>query len=490
MNISLDCAIIVFLIAMLAIVGNGSCGLFTAFNLIRKGVDPSLITVIGPSNRLNAASPNAGAMTNIYAEIPYGTFEDEALKKRFDLVQPSLDAWNDFKQYMASLGRNFSYFDGTYIFTNSFTTRSERKNFDYIVNYCKSNSIGNDVIDIPSYINPLPSSDIQSCYWLPDGRFEPSEVIACLESYLLSLSVKFIDDSVSSLSPPSLLSRNKFKLSLNSGTLLESDKVLLANGSFAQNLVDQISGLKSTQPRLLYGFGCYLKLFKPDWLKTYPGLGQTLDNYDSVFRTVDRGGACGLHVVYRPQEDVFYVGASSAVSLTPQPDPSVHSSSVLTSSIVEQLNYEFYYYSLKVSGNGYRPVSSDTYPLLGETAIDNLYIYNGMKRDGFTSAPHVSALIADCILGDDKIPSIFSPNRSKIGYLNKEMAINSTLNMYKSADFQHNMRFAPYRMDATYNQLDSDIRAVYKRRNISQDFGIHPELFHLYQDDNFYNQIK
>ena len=57
-----------------------------------------------------------------------------------------------------------------------------------------------------------------------------------------------------------------------------------------------------------------------------------------------------------------------------------------------------------------------------------------MKRDGFTSAPHVSALIADCILGDDKIPSIFSPNRSKIGYLNKEMAINST-NMYKSADF-------------------------------------------------------
>ena len=61
--------------------------------------------------------------------------------------------------------------------------------------------------------------------------------------------------------------------------------------------------------------------------------------------------------------------------------------------------------------------------------------------------------------------------------------------MMLGADSQHGGNYPPY-LSASINKNREDwVGQVYNKREI-EDFGIHPEVLHLYDNDTFYEKIK
>ena len=115
---------------------------------------------------------------------------------------------------------------------------------------------------------------------------------------------------------------------------------------------------------------------------------------------------------------------------------------------------------------------------------------NGMKRDGFTSSPYLADQLSKAIRGEQhELPERFKPSRKLISYKRKDQAILATQQFYRGADSQHGNSVAPYLSDIYEDARFAPIEKVYESRDIEQ-FGIHPELIHLYQNDKFYQQIK
>ena len=117
------------------IVGNGISGLSLAYEL--KKQEPNLkVVLIGPPSRLGAATTAAGAMINVYAEIPVGCFENSNLADRFEITRSGGELWSDFaaelKHYDNSL---IGPIGKTIMMINSQSTKVEIDTFNYISNW-------------------------------------------------------------------------------------------------------------------------------------------------------------------------------------------------------------------------------------------------------------------------------------------------------------------------------------------------------------------
>jgi glycine oxidase len=71
------------------------------------------------------------------------------------------------------------------------------------------------------------------------------------------------------------------------------------------------------------------------------------------------------------------------------------------------------YFKLVESWSGLRPLTNDTYPILGETVLSNLFVASGHFRNGILLTPITAKLMADVILDNKVSPLIkpFSPSR-------------------------------------------------------------------------------
>jgi len=105
-----------------------------------------------------------------------------------------------------------------------------------------------------------------------------------------------------------------------------------------------------------------------------------------VFRSPLRGLACGVYAV--PYDDGHcYVGATSQISLSEAPLPRVQAVHDLLTAATEQVSLDFAQAELHKILVGYRPTTMDTFPLLGRTSLDGIWIASGTKRDGFHLSP-------------------------------------------------------------------------------------------------------
>lgn len=478
-----------------AVVGNGILGLTLAHFL--KTQNSSLkIALIGPRHRPGCASLAAGAMINVWSELTNGQFENEALKDRFELTRKGGNAWKDFSASISELsGEDVRIKWGTYLIRTSKSTTVENNAFKYIKKALKAENINHSerhAEDLP-WLKPSQESSLTEALWIEDDGFvDIRKIIAALDKILTQdETIDIIDGSALKLTThKSLFSRKtSHTLHISDNTEIEADQVVLANGAFAQDLIDQHPDLVEKSPRLLFGIGSGLDVVFPQWVHKYGGLGKEIFDLDGVIRTPDRGGACGVHIVPYGK-GCFYAGASSLTSLDSDELPKAHGMHVLLHSLINEINRSFFHAGISLRGNGFRPTTIDCFPLLGESNVSGIWFLNGTKRDGFTMSAHISSELSKAILGKEhSLPNKFAPSRAPISYKTKEMAVKDAEYMYIGADSQHGGIQAPYMIDKYLEMRKLEILKVYEKRNIDT-FGIHPEVLHLYDNDEFYAKVS
>ena len=133
---------------------------------------------------------------------------------------------------------------------------------------------------------------------------------------------------------------------------------------------------------------------------------------------------------------------------------------------------------------GYRPISADTFPILGPLDNHPQIIYaTGNKRDGLTCSLEISQLIDQYINGDkyafDKY-KLFKPNRNLISYYDRNTAILKSAETIVAGKMMHNEYTKSQDWEKLVKREINQIKKLYSNLK-SKSFGIHPELINMYK---------
>lgn len=468
------------------VVGGGILALSSGLRIKRRFPECSL-AIIGPQVDAHSATRCAGAMINVFAEIPRDGFKFLPTTEKLKILLEAERDWDNFCEEIEDFSDlPLSKPRGkTHVILNSRSTPAEVKTFEYIRDWTSDNAWMRDIspAEVPG-LSPTDYGFVMRAMTLGDRHINPHRVLAALEVGLKRNGVHIIDDRVVYLNRSGFGLRSMLSsLTTSSGETIAAGSFVFANGFDPTNDFSDVLGVL---PVFANG-GAALRLTKPDWVKQKGGLGSSLDDLDDVIRMVDRGGACGIHIVPEGNGS-FYVGASSAVWTNAQYLPKLSAVQVLINSAINELNREFWHYDVSFVGNGFRPCTPDAMPLVGKTGLKNVYCLNGFKRDGFTASPFASRLIIDAIERDDNPIPIFDPTRKLISFKNRGDAINDAMEVSRASMFQHYQHVAPIKEPALEAADRSYILNTYRR--VKGDFGIHPEMLHLFADDEYFRRIK
>jgi glycine oxidase len=250
---------------------------------------------------------------------------------------------------------------------------------------------------------------------------------------------------------------------LADGELIEAAVVVVAAGVWSGALLNAALGPTAVQP-MFAGTGTALVVRRPN--------GPT---FDTVVRTPNRGGACGLHAVPlgAGQE---YIGASNLVDLRPRLQATTGTVGALLQQLAQQLDERSGGNPIEDMRIGNRPVPLDGYPLIGWTSVTGLYALTGTYRDGFHAAPalgrHVAAEIAGRT-GNLDVP--FAPERAPIANWTVEGSIEEYATHMTSLWFELGGR-APstFPTDAIRAGHRDEARRFYDRASI--DLALNPDI--------------
>ena len=474
------------------VIGNSALGLGTAFQL-SGFMKADEIVVLGPSDRAGGATVAAGAMINVWAELTHGQFENPALRAKAEMTIQGMALWEGLLQQIASnTEAPPKIVWGTYVINNAFGSSGEIRSTDYIIKQMSEKNIPHRLLKSESvpWLAPSNHAAISRILEIPDGRVDPRRVLKAYENALKVRQVELVNDRAVEIRAGGgggWGRKGGYLVRSESGLSIEAEHVVLANGSFAQKLVDQLPALRRQTPRLLWGAGSALDVSMPEWVRESGGIDPSIFQIDKVVRTVDRGGACGVHIVPYGEGE-FYLGASSGVWFDPEPAPRAHALHALLRGLMEEINTGFFFSNIRLRGPGFRPVSSDTFPLLGQSEMPGIWFANGTKRDGFTASPFITCELAKAIVGQKHaLPEIFLPSRKPISWKSREEAIEDAVLSDYGGEIQHGLQIPPYVKGDYINLKKEKILKVYQKRGI-KNFGIHPEITNIYDNDRYFKE--
>lgn len=464
------------------IIGNGSTGSALALELMSN--DPTLsVAVAGQSDRYGSASAAAGAMLNCWGELIPGTFENEIFSKRFQITSEAMDMWPRYvSQIFEYSGIDVPITWGTIVITSPSGPIHEIDNFDYLKSKLIEKNQKHKAVDVKdlNFLSPdfdkVPSNAIQ----ISDGFLDSQILLRALEQSMLKVGVSLLNTNVISMSQV----QSSWNVILEDNEILSVHKIVLANGAYARGLLESTKELHNRTIPLFFGAGTALEVKLPSWTE-HP---LPLVELNNVVRTMDRGGACGLHLVPLGNKK-YYFGASNGVWEFPEENHRMHAVSWLTNAIEREFHHNFFSAEVKLRGPGFRPVSLDGFPILGQIDDSGIYMLNGTKRDGLTCSPYYAKSLAREIIANesDSLFSDFNPTRKALSYFDINTAIDSAAKSELGGEIMHGLRIPPYRNNDYINLKIEKIKQVYQKRNISS-FGIHPELFHLYEYDSTFDK--
>ncbi len=474
------------------IIGNGIIALSIAFKLLKQSLENDEIVIIGPNHREGSATNAAGAMLNSYAEFNPLTLKTKAGSAYFDISRQATKDWPNFISDIFDWSKNnlskkfpeksqifkSGYFGmGTYILNNTSSDEFDDANYESIIYALKKFKEPFEFVnpkEIPNYKPSQKNRAIQSVFIPGEGWLNPSLVIEQLDQILINHpQVKFVDDIVCKLDSKN----NKItSIMLSNEKKIEGDTYLVANGANAGELISKSKlGLKIQ--KMFYGVGVSIQL-------------DTQGNpHKNCIRTPNRGGGCGVYSIphYLGEDetkDHIMVGATNYISNEPKKFPRISGIETLMRNAINEINNNFYAATLIKTNVGWRPTTQDTFPLLGKSSLDNLFVATGTKRDGFHNSPVISENIASLMRENKTINKefqIFNPEREFLKELSREDAIETIVNGLMSEHYQHDYNPPNIRMNEMVKRTHREEVEKLHDKIGAFEWGIPQELVPMYR---------
>lgn len=454
------------------IIGNGAIASALALRLTEEHKDMR-VAVIGPAARPGCASLAAGAMLNVFAELEAGALETRTARLKFDAAVEASALWDKHLERLnARLDRvpPVRINQGTHVVANAVTDGLDDENFGAIIGYLKEYKQAFREIDPREIkgIKPTPQGrPLRAIYLENEGTVDSKHLHRAYdEAFSRTPSITVIDAEAESIDPSGKAKIVRTKV----GDSIESRHVVIAAGTRTQDFVNQL-GLQAKIPRLVLGVGVSLIL-----------KSQTVVP-EKVFRTPNRGLACGLYVVPYP-DNYCYVGATNYICPWEVPLPRAQAVHYLLQAAMEQVNSDFYKAEIHKTIVGYRPTTLDTYPLFGQTSVEGVWIASGTKRDGFHLSPKIAEeLLVSLETGAQPFSGNFKPERTLILETRKDAAIERAVAHIISTGYQHGFRMPHSNWDPLIEEaIKGKVLDAYSRSGLADhDFGIPAELLDMYR---------
>ncbi len=432
--------------ADVVIVGNGALGLSVAVATALR--DRSLrIVVVGPEARPGSASVAAGAMLNCFAEVTARTGEHPASRAKFALAREASRLWPGWLERLADAARDVAVpvrsTRGTLVVLGARSTGDGVAGMRAI--RAAAEEHGERFQDVDPYgIGVLEAEagdqPVDALYLENEGAIDARRVLASLDAAASGLGVTRVAGEVVSL----VTAKDAVTgVRLSSGTTLPAGAVVLAAGAASGHLIEQLPA-GTVQP-MLNGTGVALE--------TQRVRGEAVPY---VVRTPTLVGGCGLHAV--PLGDgVEYLGATNHVYFDAPAGPRLGIVQALLSGYVAQFDRNIAFSAVRRWHYGLRPVTLDTFPLLGRAPVPRLFFATGTYRDGFHSAPAIARYLAglltdgvtpDGVASDDVASeldpyAVFAPGRKPIETMTVDDAAERFAQMALLVAVERGMRL-PY----------------------------------------------
>ncbi|RLU90511.1 FAD-dependent oxidoreductase [Streptomyces griseocarneus] len=423
--------------ADVVIVGNGALGLSIAVETALR--DPALrVALIGLQNRPGAASGAAGAMLNCYAEVTAHTDEHPAPRAKFALAREAARLWPGWLDRLAEATRGnpapVKIKRGTLVVMGARTTGDGARSMRAIRDAAEEH--GEPFQDVDPYgldfLEPEQGEQpVDALYLENEAAVDARQVLAALDAAASALGVTRVADEAASLT---ITGDTVTGIRLSSGEDITAGAVVLAAGAATARLIEQLPA-GSVQP-MLSGTGMALET------RRVRGPGMPY-----VVRTPTLVGGCGLHAV--PLGDgIEYLGATNLVFFDPQDGPRLGLVQALLSGFIAQFDRRLGLSAVRRWHYGLRPVTLDTFPLLGRGPLPGLFFATGTYRDGFHDSPAIARHLADLLLkpGDDTPYALFAPGRRPIETTTVDEAAERFAEMAVLVGVERGMRL-PYFLD-------------------------------------------
>lgn len=455
------------------IIGNGILGYSVAYALALKAPDLK-ITIIGANHKNGDATHAAGAMLGCFGEVTKYTFSHPAHIQKFSIslaAAKKWDSWIESISHTAGLRSPLKTSSGTYLILNSVSGQLDCINFDAVISALNKYQepyyeVGSK--DIPGFLPADNARPLKAIYLPNECYIDSSALMQTIYRALCNLkNISFINDDVQRVE---VTSGQTHSIVLTDSVISTDKIVIAAGGAGTQRLLNGVDELKGRIQPVFSGFGCAL----------------VVENCQAeikhVIRTPNRSFSCGLHALPRDGNSL-YIGATNKVSIFENTSANIGHVNFLLNCAFDQINRDLSNANLISMQVGNRPVSLDTFPLIGETSIPGLYLLSGTYRDGLHQSPILAESISDNILhGKVFLEDIFSPERFPISTFNKEQAISEAMMHYMGGAYEQLLNMPKIGWyDMLEEMMEKKIRAIYD--GLDTDFILPPD-FLLMLDDN------
>ncbi|KUZ15968.1 FAD-dependent oxidoreductase [Burkholderia diffusa] len=453
----------------IAILGNGILGLMTA--RAWQQADPGVeLVIVGHAHRPGSATRAAAAMLNSFTELEGDSLGTPIDRFKFELSRAATAAWPAVFAEICTPERAVAHGFGTFVLNNAATDALDDENFAAVQRFCLEFEEPCEAIDpssIPNYHPDPRYRALKAVFLKREGWANPKQFLDALTASVAQVgNARFIDAEVERLD---ITGGRVVAARLSDSSVLGADRFILSNGA---NLTRVLRASLPELPvqRMFYGIGMSVEL-------------QSSENvHTQCVRTTNRGLACGVYSApYGP--DRTLVGASNYISPVPHEHGHAGSAYTLLKSAMDQINTRFSRANLVNVNVGWRPTTSDLYPLFGETSVRDLWILGGTKRDGFHLSPVLCRDLVAAMRGQpiDRRYAELAPERKLIRNMTREAAIAKTVRHQINAAYQHDFVPARNRMvEQLQNAMRTDLEALHDRLGAT-DWGIPPELVDMYR---------
>ena len=328
------------------------------------------------------ASRAAGALLGIFSEC---SSKDSEQKRHLD-VSHRLAARKMYDSWISTLveesGVNISTTKGLFIVANS-AGANDIKELEVIrlaANEFREKVEEVSPRDIPGLLPKRGFWPHSAVFIKSEGTVDTGNLLIALEQALIKHKNVTIIDSVA-------IDIKKYGLdsviTCQNKQLARCREVVLAGGAMMTNLLANLETIGLNLPPIFAGRGVGIII-------------RSNTNYTHCIRTPNRGFACGIHLVPRSDANL-YLGSTNR--LTTSVDrvgyPILSEINNLLAGGIDEINSTFGRAELVSASVGYRPVTIDSYPLVGRTNLPGVLIATGTYRNGILLAPLIAKLIAE-----------------------------------------------------------------------------------------------